>query len=139
MRGSAPVAGHLDSPNIDSLDAWAFEPRRVDKPWGYELIWALTDVYCGKILFVEAGHSLSLQFHNEKDESWLIHSGRAKVELSRAGDAVLKEEIVAAGAAFRFEPGTVHRVTAIEDTTILEVSTPQLDDVVRLEDAYGRA
>jgi mannose-6-phosphate isomerase len=139
MRGSPEVAGHLDSPNIDSLDEWAFEPRRVDKPWGYELIWALTDAYCGKILFVEAGHSLSLQFHNQKDESWLIHSGRAKVELSRAGDAVLKEEIVAAGAAFRFQPGTVHRVTAIEDTTILEASTPQIDDVVRLEDAYGRA
>jgi mannose-6-phosphate isomerase len=129
----------VDSPNIDSLDLWAFDPRRVDKPWGYELIWALTDVYCGKILFVEAGHALSLQFHNEKDESWLVQSGRAKVELSRAGDAVLKEEVVGPGAAFRFEPGTVHRVTAVEDTTILEVSTPHLEDVVRLEDAYGRA
>jgi mannose-6-phosphate isomerase-like protein (cupin superfamily) len=131
--------GHLNSPNIDSLDAWAFEPRRVEKPWGYELIWALTDVYCGKLLFVKAGHSLSLQFHREKDESWLVQSGRAKVELGAAGDAVLKEEIVAPGSAFRFAPGTVHRVTALEDTMILEVSTPQLDDVVRLEDAYGRA
>jgi len=138
MRGSARVAGHLDSPNIDSLDEWAFEPRRVDKPWGHELIWALTDAYCGKLLVVNAGHSLSLQFHREKDESWLVQSGRARVELSRAGDPVLKEEVVSAGACFRFEPGTVHRVTAIEDTTILEVSTPQLDDVVRLEDAYGR-
>jgi mannose-6-phosphate isomerase len=132
------VGGQLDSPNIDSLDAWAFEPRRVDKPWGHELIWALTDVYCGKLLFVKAGHSLSLQFHREKDESWLVHSGRAKVELSNPGDAVLKGEIVGPGAAFRFHPGTVHRVTAVEDTTIVEVSTPQLDDIVRLEDAYGR-
>jgi mannose-6-phosphate isomerase-like protein (cupin superfamily) len=139
MRGSKPVAGHLDSPNIDSLDEWAFEPRRVDKPWGYELIWALTDDYCGKLLVVHAGHALSLQFHREKDESWLVQSGRARIELSRAGDPVLKEEVVSAGACFRFEPGTVHRVTALEDTTILEVSTPQLDDVVRLEDAYGRA
>ena len=127
-----------DSPNIDSLDAWAFEPRRVEKPWGHELIWALTDVYCGKLLFVRTGHSLSLQFHREKDESWLIQSGRVKLELGDAGDRVLQEEVVGAGAAFRYRPGTVHRVTALEDTTILEVSTPQLDDVVRLEDRYGR-
>jgi mannose-6-phosphate isomerase len=133
------VSGSLDSPNIHSLDAWAFEPRRIEKPWGHELLWALSDVYCGKLLFVKAGHSLSLQFHREKDESWLVQSGRARVELGAAGNSVLKEEVVSAGAAFRFEPGTVHRVTALEDTTILEVSTPQLDDVVRLEDAYGRA
>jgi len=129
----------VDSPNIDSLDAWAFEQRRVDKPWGYELIWALTDDYCGKILFVRAGHSLSLQFHREKDESWLVQAGRAKVELGAAGESVLNEEVVGPGAAFRFKPGTVHRVSALEDTTILEVSTPHLEDVVRLEDAYGRA
>ncbi|HUH15754.1 MAG TPA: hypothetical protein VML35_07705 [Gaiellaceae bacterium] len=127
-----------DSPNIDSLDAWAFEPRRVDKPWGYELIWALTDRYCGKVLFVEAGRSLSLQFHNEKDESWLVQSGRAKLELGAVGQKVLNEEVIGPGAAFHYVPGTVHRVTAIEDTTILEVSTPHLDDVVRLEDLYGR-
>ncbi|MDQ3065535.1 MAG: cupin [Actinomycetota bacterium] len=112
--------------------------RKVDKPWGHELIWALTDVYCGKVLFVKAGASLSLQFHNEKDESWLVQSGKAKLELGEAGQRVLNEEIIVAGAAFRYTPGTVHRVTAIEDTTILEVSTPQLDDVVRLEDIYGR-
>jgi mannose-6-phosphate isomerase len=129
----------LDSPNLSGLDQWAFEVRRVDKPWGHELIWALTDDYCGKVLFVRAGHSLSLQFHREKDESWYVESGRAKLELGSAGDALLTEEVIAAGASFRFRPGTVHRVTALEDTTILEVSTPQLDDVVRLEDAYGRA
>jgi mannose-6-phosphate isomerase-like protein (cupin superfamily) len=118
---------------------WAFESRRVEKPWGHELIWALTDVYCGKLLFVKAGHSLSLQLHREKDESWLVQSGRAKVELGEEGDAKLAEDVVEAGASFHFRPGTVHRVTALEDTTILEVSTPQLDDVVRLEDRYGRA
>ena len=128
----------LDSPNIESLDRWTFEPRRVEKPWGHELIWALTDTYCGKVLFVRAGHSLSLQFHREKDEAWLIQSGRVRLELGEAGDSVLNEEVVGAGAAFHYAPGTVHRVTAIEDATILEVSTPQLDDVVRLEDAYGR-
>ena len=129
----------IDSPNLDALDRWAFDVRRVDKPWGYELIWALSDVYCGKVLFVKAGAALSLQFHREKDESWYVQSGRAKLELGEAGEAVLRQEVVGPGAAFRYRPGTVHRVTAIEDPTILEVSTPQLDDVVRLEDLYGRA
>jgi len=128
----------VDSPNIDTLDRWGFDVRKVDKPWGYELIWALTGVYCGKVLFVEAGHSLSLQFHREKDESWLVQSGRAKLELGEVGEKALNEEVVGAGAAFHYPPGTVHRITALEDTTILEVSTPHLDDVVRLEDAYGR-
>jgi len=129
----------VDSPNLATLDRWAFDVRRVDKPWGHELIWAETDAYVGKVLFVKAGHSLSLQFHREKDESWLVQSGRAKLELGDAGETMLLEEVVGPGAAFRYTPGTVHRVTAIEDTTILEVSTPQLEDVVRLEDAYGRA
>ena len=129
----------LSSSNLESVDRFGFETRRVEKPWGHELIWAVTDRYVGKVLFVAAGHSLSLQFHREKDESWYVQSGRAKVELGEVGEAVLVEEIVTAGSAFRFEPGTVHRVTALEDTTILEVSTPHLDDVVRLEDAYGRA
>jgi mannose-6-phosphate isomerase-like protein (cupin superfamily) len=129
----------LSSSNLESLDRFAFDPRRVEKPWGYELIWAVTDLYVGKLLFVAAGHSLSLQFHREKDESWYVQSGRAKVELGEVGEAVLVEEVVTVGSAFRFEPGTVHRVTALEDTTILEVSTPHLEDVVRLEDSYGRA
>jgi mannose-6-phosphate isomerase len=127
------------SPNLTGIDQFAFEPQRVDKPWGYELIWALTDVYCGKVLFVRAGEALSLQFHRQKDESWYIQSGRARLELGRAGESVLGEEVVSAGVCFHLAPGTVHRVTALEDTTILEVSTPQLEDVVRLEDRYGRA
>jgi mannose-6-phosphate isomerase len=128
----------VDSPNLGGLDSWAVEPRKVEKPWGYELIWAEADRYVGKLLFVKAGESLSLQFHRLKDESWLVQSGRAKLELGSAGDAVLREEVIAPGTAFHFRPGTVHRVTALEDTTILEVSTPELDDVVRLEDRYGR-
>jgi mannose-6-phosphate isomerase-like protein (cupin superfamily) len=128
----------IHSPNIDSLDRWAFPVRRVEKPWGHELIWALSETYCGKLLFVKAGCALSLQFHREKEESWLVHSGKARLELGQAGDAVLNEEVILAGQAFHYRPGTVHRVTAIEDTTILEVSTPHLDDVVRLEDLYGR-
>ncbi|HKD93646.1 MAG TPA: cupin domain-containing protein [Gaiellaceae bacterium] len=128
----------LDSPNYGSLDRFAFDPRKVDKPWGWELIWAHTDAYVGKILFVRAGESLSLQFHREKDESWYVQSGRARLELGDAGQEALDEEVVTAGACFHFSPGTVHRITALEDTTILEVSTPQLDDIVRLEDRYGR-
>ena len=128
----------LDSPNLEGLDAWSFDARKVEKPWGQELIWAEAEQYVGKVLFVKAGESLSLQFHRVKDESWLVQDGRAKLELGSAGDAMLKEEVVAAGACFRFHPGTVHRVTALEDTTIVEVSTPHLDDVVRLEDRYGR-
>jgi mannose-6-phosphate isomerase len=122
----------------DALSPWAFEPRRVDKPWGYELIWAVAEAYVGKILFVEAGHSLSLQFHRQKDESWFVQSGRAKLELGAEGAGELVESEIGAGDAFRYRPGTVHRVTAIEDTTILEVSTPHLEDIVRLADAYGR-
>jgi mannose-6-phosphate isomerase len=129
----------VDSPNLSGLDAWGVEPRRVDKPWGHELVWAQTDAYAGKLLFVKAGESLSLQFHRQKDESWLVQAGRAKLELGSVGAAVLNEEVIGPGASFRFRPGTVHRLTALEDTTIVEVSTAQLDDVVRLEDRYGRA
>jgi mannose-6-phosphate isomerase-like protein (cupin superfamily) len=128
----------LTSPNLRGIDHFAFDPRFVEKPWGSELIFALTDEYAGKILFVKAGESLSLQFHNVKDEAWYILEGRVELELGAAGERMLASEVVGAGASFRFEPGTVHRVRAIEDTTIVEVSTPELDDVVRLEDAYGR-
>jgi mannose-6-phosphate isomerase len=128
----------IDSPNFDGVDRWSVQPRKVEKPWGWELIWAETEQYVGKILFVRAGQSLSLQFHNEKDEAWYVESGRATLELGDVGQAILNTEVIAAGAAFHFAPGTVHRVTALEDTTIVEVSTPQLDDVVRLEDRYGR-
>jgi len=128
----------IDSPNYEGLDRWAVEPRRVEKPWGYELVWAETRHYAGKVLFVRAGHSLSLQFHNEKDESWYVESGKAELELGEAGQGILNREVIGAGACFHFAPGTVHRVTAVEDTTIIEVSTPHLDDVVRLEDRYGR-
>ena len=129
----------VNSPNFEGLDRWAFAPRRVEKPWGWELIWAHAGAYVGKVLFVRAGQALSLQFHREKDESWYVESGRAELELGEPGQAVLNTEVVTAGACFHFRPGTVHRVTALEDTTIFEVSTPQLDDVVRLEDRYGRA
>jgi mannose-6-phosphate isomerase len=128
----------LDSPNFEDLERWAFKPRRVEKPWGWELIWAEAEAYVGKVLFVRADQSLSLQFHNVKDESWYVQEGRAKLELGDTGQAVLNTGVIGPGDCFRFRPGTVHRVTALEDTTIIEVSTPHLDDVVRLEDRYGR-
>jgi len=130
---------NLSSPNFESLDAFAFRQEHIDKPWGWEQIWAKTDQYVGKILFVRAGCALSLQFHNEKDEAWYFQSGRAEIELAVAGDAVTNREVVGPGVAFHLKPGTVHRLRAIEDTIVFEVSTPQLDDIVRLKDLYGRA
>ena len=116
---------------------YAVEPRRVEKPWGWELVWAEAEDYVGKLLFVRAGHSLSLQYHEVKDEAWLVQQGRATLELGEVGGELEAVEI-GQDDAFRFRPGTVHRVTAIEDTLIVEASTPHLDDVVRLEDRYGR-
>jgi mannose-6-phosphate isomerase len=121
-----------------SVGDYSFDPRTVDKPWGSELIWAESEHYAGKILFVKAGESLSLQYHEVKDESWYVFEGRAKLELGRAGEGRVEEVEITVGQAFRFRPGTVHRVTGIEDTRILEVSTAHLDDVVRLADNYGR-
>jgi mannose-6-phosphate isomerase-like protein (cupin superfamily) len=132
------VSPDLSSPNLSGLERFVFEPKTVEKPWGSELIWALSEDYAGKVLFVRAGQSLSLQFHNLKDESWYVLEGRARLELGKAGEGLLEESVIGPGEAFRFRPGTVHRVTALDDTRILEVSTPHLDDVVRLEDRYGR-
>jgi mannose-6-phosphate isomerase-like protein (cupin superfamily) len=127
------------------MSAYRHEPRRVEKPWGYELIWAETEEYVGKLLFVRAGHALSLQYHDRKDESWLVQEGRATLELGEVGgrldlglDLGLDKIEIGPGDAFRFRPRTVHRITAIEDTLVLEVSTPHLGDVVRVEDRYGR-
>ena len=119
------------------MSGYRTSPRRVDKPWGWELLWAEADEYVGKLLFVRAGESLSLQYHERKDESWLVQEGRARLELGEVGGALEELEIVP-GEAFRFRPRTVHRVTALEDTLVIEVSTPHLEDVVRLEDRYGR-
>ena len=122
---------------MTARERYGTSPRRVDKPWGWELVWAEADDYVGKLLFVRAGEALSLQYHERKDESWLVHEGRARLELGEVGGDLEPVEI-RAGDAFRFRPGTVHRVTALEDTLVVEVSTPYLDDVVRLDDRYGR-
>jgi mannose-6-phosphate isomerase-like protein (cupin superfamily) len=109
---------------------------KIDKPWGYELHWALTDRYVGKVLHVNAGHALSLQYHNRKDETILLWSGRILMEVQEGTDLAKRE--MRPGDRLHITPGTVHRMTAIEDSDIIEVSTPELDDVVRLEDRYGR-
>ena len=110
---------------------------RVEKPWGYELHWAKTDRYVGKIIHVNAGHALSLQYHNRKDETILLWSGRLRFEIRKGANAQIWE--MKAGERVHVPPKTVHRMTALEDADIIEVSTPELDDVVRLEDRYGRA
>jgi mannose-6-phosphate isomerase len=109
---------------------------RVDKPWGYELHWAKTDRYVGKLIHVDAGHALSLQYHNQKDETIYLASGRMLFEI-KEGEELVKREMMP-GQAVHVTPGTVHRMTAISDCDIFEVSTPELHDVVRLEDRYGR-
>ena len=129
----------LSSPNLRGLEAFAFQPQREDKPWGYELVWALTESYCAKLLFVRAGEQLSLQFHNVKDETIYVHSGRIELEIGAPGDAVRESEVVGPGATYRITPGAVHRWRALEDSVVFEASTPHVDDVVRLEDRYGRS
>lgn len=112
--------------------------ERVDKPWGYELIWAKTDRYVGKVLHIEAGHALSLQYHKVKDETIRLNAGKLLLEVEEPGQSRRKVEL-AAGDSFHLRPGTIHRMIALETCDVLEVSTPELDDVVRLEDRYGRA
>jgi mannose-6-phosphate isomerase len=117
---------------------WAMNvPHRVDKPWGYELWWALTDAYAGKILHVERGHRLSLQFHEQKDESAYLLSGRLLLTKGPS-EADLTTVELGPGETWRNVPGEVHTIEAIDDCEVLEVSTPELDDVVRLTDSYGR-
>jgi mannose-6-phosphate isomerase-like protein (cupin superfamily) len=112
-------------------------PRHVDKPWGHELWYALTDRYAGKILHVEAGHRLSLQYHDAKDESNYLLSGRLKLIKGTSAED-LTETVIEPGHTWRNRPGEVHTIEAIEDADVLEVSTPEVDDVVRLSDSYGR-
>ncbi len=112
--------------------------RHVAKPWGHELIWAETERYVGKILHVEAGQALSLQYHERKDETIYLLDGVLRFEFGPAGDAPLEVREMHKGDHFHIVPGTRHRMIAVTTCDILEASTPELDDVVRLEDRYGR-
>jgi mannose-6-phosphate isomerase len=126
------------SPNLLDLDRFAVEVQRLEKPWGHEDVFAATDWYCGKVIHVRAGAQLSLRFHRSKDETIFVQSGRAQFEIGDPGGP-LDAEVVGPGRAFHLGAGTVHRMRALEDTVLIEVSTPETDDVVRLEDRYGRA
>ncbi len=110
---------------------------KVDKPWGYEIRWAVTDRYLGKVLHINAGEALSLQYHELKDESLLVVKGVMDLELDD-GAGQLRRHRLQVGDTVHIRPGQRHRMTAVEDTDIFEVSTPEIDDVVRLEDRYGR-
>lgn len=114
------------------------KPVRVEKPWGHELIWAHTDRYVGKILHIRAGHALSLQYHQKKDETVHVLSGRMRFQTGAEGEG-LQDRVLGSGESFHITPLLRHRMIAETDCDILEASTPELDDVVRLEDRYGRA
>ena len=120
----------MEHPNV-------FEAKQVEKPWGYEIIWASTDRYVGKILHIEPGHCLSLQYHNQKHESIYVLRGRMIFRYRNEQGELVEREMIA-GQAQQVPTGMVHQFEALERTDILEASTPHLDDVVRLEDRYGR-
>ena len=111
--------------------------RRVPKPWGYELVFAENERYAGKILHLEPGQCLSLQYHERKDETLYVLSG--EVYLLIEEDGQMRERLLTRGEAYRIRPGTRHRMRAEAPCDLVEVSSPELTDVVRLEDAYGRA
>jgi len=109
----------------------------VDKPWGYELLWAHTERYVGKILHIKKGESLSYQYHRVKDETIRLLTGTMEMDLEVDGNRSTVS--LKSGDCLHIIPGMKHRMTAVEECDVLEVSTPELEDVVRLEDRYGRA
>jgi mannose-6-phosphate isomerase len=129
MRDNAVVAEA--EPRVSGV------PYRVEKPWGHELIWAKTDRYVGKILHIEAGQVLSLQYHNVKDETIYVYSGEIILRLGQGGDKLI-ERRMKPGESLRISPKQIHQFEAVVTSDLLEVSTPEIDDVVRLKDRYGR-
>lgn len=113
-----------------------FDVRVVRKPWGHETIWAHTERYVGKVLHIKAGHALSVQYHNRKDETIHLLSGEMIYRVQEDGE--LRDMRLTAGESFRNEAGTIHQMEAVTDCDVLEASTPDLDDVVRISDRYGR-
>jgi len=114
-------------------------PRRVDKPWGHELIWAHTDRYVGKILHVNAGHLLSIQYHHRKDETMHVLHGELILRTWPERDGAPIERRFKAGESVHIPPPTIHQIEAVVDSDVLEASTPELDDLVRINDRYGRS
>jgi len=124
--------------NNPAIMSGRVDTRYVEKPWGHELIWAHTDRYVGKVLHIKAGQALSVQYHERKDETVHLLSGEMKYWVQLPGDTQLRDQLLVAGQSFRITPGTIHYMEAITDCDVLEASTPELDDVVRLKDRYGR-
>jgi mannose-6-phosphate isomerase len=115
-----------------------FTPVRVEKPWGHEVIWAAAPAYVGKVLVVEAGHALSLQYHEKKDETLHLLRGEVRLWVGSTPED-MREQRFREGDSYRLLPGTLHRLEAVSHVEILEASTPELDDVIRVQDRYGRA
>ena len=113
--------------------------KYVEKPWGCEVIWAETESYAAKLLFIKAGHILSLQYHQEKEESIIVSNGRIKFHWAEKEGEPLTSRVMTPGEHVDIRPGMIHRMEGIDNACVIEVSTPHLDDVVRLEDEYGRA
>jgi mannose-6-phosphate isomerase-like protein (cupin superfamily) len=127
----------VTDPRPPAIRPGAIETRRVDKPGGSELIWALTDRYCGKLITIETGRRLSLQYHVQKDEALLVLSGRLLLHIEDdAGEMTSRE--LGAGDAAHVAVGRRHRFEALERVELVEVSTPELGDVIRVEDDFGR-
>jgi mannose-6-phosphate isomerase len=126
-RGATRSGGGVSGP---------VEVRIVPKPWGHEVIWAHTDRYVGKLLHIKAGHALSVQYHERKDETIFLLRGEMVYRVQENGE--LRDVRLGVGEAFRNVPGTIHQMEAVTDCDVLEASTPDLDDVVRLSDRYGR-
>jgi len=112
-------------------------PQKIEKPWGFELLFARTQSYAGKVIFIRKGHRLSLQYHKKKDESLYLHEGKVLIE-TEGSDGRLAQYVAEPGHCLRIVPLTKHRLEAVEDATLFEVSTPELEDVQRLKDDYGR-
>lgn len=122
----------------DAAASGRISVRIVPKPWGHETIWASTDRYVGKVLHIRAGHALSLQYHERKDETIHLLSGDMIYRVGERVGADLRDVRLKPGESYRNTPGTVHQMEAVTDCDVLEASTPDLDDVVRLSDRYGR-
>ncbi|MEO5588998.1 MAG: cupin domain-containing protein [Gemmatimonadaceae bacterium] len=118
------------------LQSGRFDIRKVPKPWGHETIWAHSERYVGKILHIRAGQALSVQYHEQKDETVHLLTGELVYRVQRNDS--LEDMHLKAGESFRITPGTIHQMEAVTDCDVLEVSTPELNDVVRLSDRYGR-
>lgn len=116
----------------------SFDPvKKIDKPWGYELWWAVTDKYVGKILSIDKGHKLSLQYHEQKDETLYVQQGKLILEIQTENGQMESKNFLP-GDSVRIKPYTRHRLKALQDSMVVEVSTPDLEDVIRIEDDYGR-